>query len=332
MGKQYLLGYGVETNHESAIYHFVRSGANGSIESRTYLGIMYWNGYGIKRNIYRAYLLLNECSRFMNPIAQRYLAELYEKGYNEDNDDDFEVDIDYHIALRLAERACNYGSEKLNIEDNKKLYDSKFVIEAATICGRMYCVHLNDFKNGIKYFEIAANLNDVDAQCNLGHIYWIGVKNQIEPNIYKSVSYLLSAANDGHKRAHRELGMIYAYSTDYKDILNLNEAVLWLDLAGKEGYIDCYFRLGEIYAAGNNKYEGIKQDFKIARKYFEYAAEESNLSKNYRDKLPENIWNLIMNNPLQSVNLIENYEQVIGAKWIGQYLNDLDPANHNKLT
>ena len=292
------------------------------------------NGYGVKRNIYKSHLLLNESSRFMNPIAQRYLAELYEKGYDEDNENDFEIEKDYHIALRLSERACNYGQKKINIDDkNKKLYDNKFIIEAATICGRMYCVYLNDFENGVKYFEIAANLNDIDAQCNLGHIYWIGVKNQIKPNIYKSISYLLNAANKGHKRAHRELGMIYAYYSgeNQDDILDSNEATLWLDLAGKEGYIDCYFRLGEIYASGNNKYHGIKQDFKISKKYFEYARDESNLSKNYKDKLPENIWNLILNNPLQSINLIENYEKIIDAKWMGQYLNDLDPNNYNKL-
>ena len=95
-------------------------------------------------------------------------------------------------------------------------------------------------------FEIAANLNDVDAQCNLGHIYY--------------------------KRAHRELGMIYAY------------------------------------------YDGEKKDILIMHRVI------------------INIWNLILNNPLQGVNLIENYEKIIAAKWIGQYLNDLDPANHNKLT
>lgn len=83
LGKQYLLGYGVETKYESAIYHFVRSAAMGSVDSRTFLGIMYLKGYGVKRNVSRAFTLLNESSRWMNPIAQRFLAELYEKGHHE---------------------------------------------------------------------------------------------------------------------------------------------------------------------------------------------------------------------------------------------------------
>eukprot|EP01083_Nonionella_stella_P300336 1024775_1 len=335
LGKQYLLGYGVEMDYKSAIYHFVRSGASGSVEARTYLGIMYMKGYGVKKNIHRAHVLLNECSRLMNPIAQRYLAELYEKGYSECNEEDdtdsFEIEQDHYIALRLAEKACTAGQIKLRMEGKNKLYDDAFIMEAATICGRMYCVHLNDFVSGIRYFEIAADLNDVDAQCNLGHIYWVGIPNKIEANIYKSVSYLLNAANKGHKRAHRELGMIYSYTADNREIENLKEGVLWLDLAGKEGYIDCYFRLGEIYASGNNKYNGIKQDFKVAKKYFEMARDESSLSKNRRDKLSENIWNLILKNPLQSVSLIDNYETTIGGTWRGQYLGDLDPSNYRQM-
>ena len=128
--------------------------------------------------------------------------------------------------------------------------------------------------------------------------------------------------------------MIYAYCDDnkYKDIKNLQEAVLWLDTAAKGGYIDCYFRLGEIYASGNNKYPGIKQDFNISKKFFKYARDESNLSKNIKDKLSENIWNAILNNPLHSVNLMDNYQNIIGAKWTGQYINDLDPDKLRQMS
>lgn len=184
LGKQYLLGYGVETKYESAIYHFVRSAAMGSVDSRTFLGIMYLKGYRVKRNVSRAFTLLNESSRWMNPIAQRFLAELYEKGHQEqDKEDDFEIDRDYHIALRLAEKAVAGGSRK--VESNRALIDNQFITEAATICGRMYCVHRNDFVNGLKYLEMAAADGNGDALCNVGHIYHIGVKGQVQSDLFK---------------------------------------------------------------------------------------------------------------------------------------------------
>ena len=111
LGKQYLLGYGVDTasDYESAIYHFVRAAGSGSIEARTHLGAMYLKGYGVRRNVQRAFVLLNESSRAMNPVGLRYLAELYEKGYAEDG---FTIEQDHHIALRLAEKACDAGAKK----------------------------------------------------------------------------------------------------------------------------------------------------------------------------------------------------------------------------
>jgi len=148
---------------------------------------------------------------------------------------------------------------------------------------------------------------------------------------FKAISFLLKAANDGHKRAHRELGMIYLYNLDDEQVGNAQDGVMWMDLAAKEGFIDCYFRLGEMYAAGNNKYDGIPQNQKAAKKYLEMARDESNLSSNPRHKLPENIWNLMLNNPLQAVTLLENYEKAIGAKWRGQYLADLNPETYNKM-
>ena len=125
--------------------------------------------------------------------------------------------------------------------------------------------------------------------------------------------------------------MIYVYNLDDGQIGNAEDGVMWLDLAAKEGFIDCYFRLGELYAAGNYKYDGIPQNEKAAKKYLEMARDESNLSSNHRHKLPQNIWNLMLNNPLQAVSLMENYEKAIGAKWRGQYLADLNPENYNKM-
>lgn len=332
LGKQYMLGYGVNKDYRAAIYYFVRSGAQGNVEARAFLGSMYMLGYGVKKNMSRAFELLNEASRLMNPNAQRYLAEMYEKGHDNESDDTFVFSLakDHYLALRLAEKATGNLAEKL-IEgySSQKLHNPQFIIEAATIAGRMLCMQ-SKFEQAVVYFEQAAKYGNADAQCNLGHIFWIGVPSQITPDIYRAVQYLLSAANQGHRRAHRELGMIYCYSDDNEEILNMEEGIQWLDMAGKGGYIDCYFRLAEIYASGNNRYHGVQQNFKIAQKHLSICREESDFSRNSKDKLPEGVWNRVMKDPLQCRTLIDTYETMIGGKWRGN-LSDLNPEMLSKI-
>ena len=50
----------------------------------------------------------------------------------------------------------------------------------------------------MRNFSIMAGHHDRDARYNLGHV---GVQCQVEQNVYRVQSYLLSAANDGHQRA-----------------------------------------------------------------------------------------------------------------------------------
>lgn len=123
---------------------------------------MYLRGYGIKQNYERAIELLDESSRFGNPQGQRYLAEMYEKGLH--------LDKNHYLALRLSEKAVGRGAEKLK---QSKLINPQFIIEAATIAGRMYCV-FDKYEEGFKFFEQAAQMGDVDAQVNLGHMYDVG--------------------------------------------------------------------------------------------------------------------------------------------------------------
>ena len=357
-------------NWKSAIYHLVRSGAQGSVEARAFLGSMYLKGYGIKRDLERAHLLLNESSRLGNPQGQRYLAEMYEKGADrfglltastheerlqaarddrlrrqakeeeEENSQEnsqenscgrkFEIVRDEFIALRLSEEAAGKGAEKLKAG----LYSAQFVIEAATIAGRMYCLH-SDFAGALAFFEQAAALGDLDAQCNLGHLLAVGAPG-VEADGLTAATWLVLAANCGHRRAQKELAILYAHGFRDKEsgelVLeqNVREAMLWFDAASKGGYIDCYVRLAEIYASGNNRYPGVPQNFKIARKYLEMAREEAGLSKSVKDKLPEGVWVRLLRDPLQTRTLIATFENAVGGLWRGS-IGDLDPERLRKI-
>ncbi|ETO17913.1 hypothetical protein RFI_19392 [Reticulomyxa filosa] len=164
---------GVDSAIGKAAHVGIWRGTKSHICTRAFLGSMYMRGYGLKKNLRRAYDLLNESSRLGNAQGQCYLAEMYEKGVQGNprgEDKEFKLEKDYFIALRLSEQAAGRGAEKLK----KKVYNPQFVIEAATIAGRMYCLQ-NSFIQALPFFEQAAILGDVDAQCNLGHIYHVGL-------------------------------------------------------------------------------------------------------------------------------------------------------------
>ena len=55
----------------------------------------------------------------------------------------------------------------------------QFIAEAATLCERMYRVHLNNFRS------VAAH-NDGERPCNLDHV---DVQCQVEPDVFRTLPY-----------------------------------------------------------------------------------------------------------------------------------------------
>jgi len=310
IGKMFLMGYGVEREHKSAIQFFGRAANHGHPNARAFLGSMYFRGYGIKQNFDEARRLLDESSKMGNSRAKRYLAEMFEKGVG--------LNKDIHVAMRLAEKAS---------EDPDLSSDVRG--EACAIAGRGHA-HVKDYLNAAKYFQIGSDLRDKDCQANLGHIYDVGVPG-IESDVYKSCVLLLDAANQGQTRAHRDLGILYAYGRPEQDFSqNVTEGLHWLDIATKGGFLDAYLRLGEIYASGNNRYPGVAQNLALAKKVFQLCREESTDSEDPRDKLPGGVWRRLLAHPLSIRNLIDDYERgglPDGEQvrlWRG-YISDLKP-------
>eukprot|EP00494_Astrolonche_serrata_P001367 UN01373 len=169
----YLIGYGVENSHKSAVQFFGRAANAADPNARAFLGSMYLRGYGIKQDFNEAHRLLDDASKLGDTRAKRFLAETYEQGIG--------VTTDSHVALRLSEKAS---------EDSTLAEDVRG--EACAISGRCYA-QLQNWEKAVHHFQIGSDLHEKDCQANLGHIYDVGV-GLIESNVAKAVYLLYVAA------------------------------------------------------------------------------------------------------------------------------------------
>ena len=68
-----------------------------------------------------------------------------------------------------------------------------------------------DYKTAVEYYEKAIKEDVVDAYCNLGNIYALGLAEEqgIPRNMYKGIQYLAKGAEEGSRQAAYTLGCLY---------------------------------------------------------------------------------------------------------------------------
>ena len=123
-----------------------------------------------------------------------------------------------------------------------------------------------DYKEAFRLWKQLAEQGNVEAQYNLGVIYYHG---QEVPQDYKeAVRWFRLSAEQGNADAQTDLGSMYANGTgvlqDYK------EAVKWYRLAAEQGDALAHFNLGSMYHEG----QGVPQDYKEAVKWYRLSAEQ----------------------------------------------------------
>ncbi len=140
-----------------------------------------------------------------------------------------------------------------------------------------------NYKTAVKWFRLAAEQGNADAQNNLGLMYNSGKRqflksdggksNQTQdegiPQNYKiAVKWFRLAAEQGHVRAQLTLGVMYengqGVPRDYKT------AAEWYTLAVEQGLVDAQVNLAGMYYQG----QGIPRDYKTAAKLYRLAAEQ----------------------------------------------------------
>lgn len=118
----------------------------------------------------------------------------------------------------------------------------------------------------IKWYHLAANQGDPIAQFNLGCCYQNG--EGVFENKKEAVKWFRLAAEQGNPYAQYNLANCYYYGKGIAE--NKKEAVRWYRKAAELGAADAQYNLATCYFSG----EGIAENFNEAIKWYRLAAEQ----------------------------------------------------------
>ena len=200
-----------------------------------------YRGYGVKQDHDAARKLFLEASIAEDPIAQFFLAQMYERGIAGSP-------CDYTQALELYRKSASAGN-LMAMVGLGSLYDQGHGV-------------VKDEVEALKWYLKAAGLGDTNAQCELGRKYKNGYG--VEKNEAEALKWYLKAA-EFHPYAQYWVGEMYAEGRGVDK--NEAEALKWY-LRSAEYDVESQFHVAEMYdyghGVGKNDAEALKWYLKAA--------------------------------------------------------------------
>jgi uncharacterized protein len=126
----------------------------------------------------------------------------------------------------------------------------------------------SDYAEAARWFRLAADQGDAEAQTSLGYLYLFG--QGVPQNDAEAVRLYRLAADQGFARAQFNLGGMYNAGRGVPQ--NYAQALRWYRLAADQGEAGAQNNLGSMYANG----EGVPQNYVEAYKWFNLAAAQGN--------------------------------------------------------
>ena len=172
------------------------------------------------------------------------------------------------ILLFCLFLASNASAE--SVTHLKKLTESERQLSnsAANILGFQYFsgdgVDQND-KEAAKYFRLAAEQGDVNAQAMLAYIKYHGGEG-VAQDYKEAIKWWRLAAEQGDAVAQHALGLSYLLGKGVEN--DSIESVKWIRLAAEQGYGRAQFMMGISFREGIS----VVQDYKTAHMWFNIAA------------------------------------------------------------
>lgn len=229
LGLMYRSGQGVKQDDQKAIAYFKLAADQGNTEAQYQLGLIYQSRQGVEQDDQKATAYFKMAADQRNPKAQYQLGlAQYELG-------------------RSMRKSVKYKPEYSGVR--------KSGFEKASEC----------FMEAAKYFKLAADQGNVEAQYQLGLMYERKYLYQIGALTPPEYTYLKLAADQGHTKAQYQLGEMFRK-------LGSPQAVEYFKLAANGGDAKALYRLGVMYSLGN----GVEQDNQQAVKYLELASDQGN--------------------------------------------------------
>lgn len=275
LGQYYLKGQHVKQNIKKAINYFWNGAQNNNDDCQLKIGLLLIKGEYFQKNVNKGIEFIKLSAKQNNIQAIMILGQIYNencyvpKDYafafhcyslaaKQDHDLAYTCLGSYYYLGKHVKKDINKALELFSIAANKK--------ESRAMClmGIIYYYDMKKYNKGIEYLIASANLNNIDAQYELGDIYLFG--ENVSKNMSKAILYFTLAANNNHKIAQYKLGLLYFYGIGINK--NIIKGISLFDQSSKNGFFESDFKLGFLYQQG--KY--IKQDIEKSIKYYKNAS------------------------------------------------------------
>ena len=206
----YLSGICSERGADEKAFHWMlRAAEGGHVTAMNELGVMYYDGTGVEKNIDEALRWFEKAAAEGNANACTNLA-LYYSG----------IDGKFDLALEFYEEAIARGDENALDELADMYFDHEY------------------YEQALELFSSSADKGSTFAMRALYFMYGEGVG--VEQDLDRAFNFIESAAKAGDPEAMVELGKIYAWSPDES-----RRAHYWLKKSADTGYENGMMELAE---------------------------------------------------------------------------------------
>jgi len=237
--------------YKEAFNSFEKLAKSGNANAQYNIGMMYYNGVGVKKNKIMAFVWLEQSSNKGNKLAQNKLGYMYEKGEVKGTKDEAKAVKEY-----LKSALQNYNIAQLNLAMKFSENPTRENLEIALFW----------------YQKAAANGNTA-AMNNLANMYYHG--HSVPRDYKKAYDLYFKAASFGDYIAQFNLAMMY-YNGEYVKQSD-KDAIAWLTFSAENGYPTAQVRLGNFYKDGM----AVKQNYKSAFYWYSKAAEQNDGAGQY---------------------------------------------------
>ena len=241
LGVLYYIGYGVKKDYSNALELLNDATKRDVLGAHFWLGLLYEYGQGVEKDYAKAAEWFRKAAEQGYAEAQYSLGVLYAQGLG--------VKQDYARAAKLYQKAADQGhtSAQFNLG---VLYEEGLGVE-------------KDLAKAIECHSKAAGWDDAELQNQLGILYSKG--QRVEQDITKAAECFHRAAEQGYAEAQNNLGRLYEYH--FKDY---TKAMEWYLKAAEQGYAEAQNNLGRLYELG----AGVEQNYTKAAEWYRKAADQ----------------------------------------------------------
>ena len=220
LGLMYYNGEGIKQDYSRAAVLFEKAAEQGDASAQFFLGAMYYNGDGVEQNYEKAAEWYTKAAEQGDADAQCFLGAMYHDGEG--------VEQDYNKAAEWYTKAAEQGDASAQFFLGIMYYDGEGVDQ--------------DYNRAAVLFEKAAEQGDAEAQCGLAEIYIEGTgvtKNyKYARSLYEKIIANKNADDETRGRAYYNLAGFYdgvEYRGEYENLFRAKE---YYTLAKDCGY-DC---------------------------------------------------------------------------------------------